>query len=511
MLRNTLDRIGHGARRAGSEGLDALEQLRERRGTTGESQSSQLAGFATGQSEFLTDRVGAGAPRGVEPALPAHDRVHGRLAQARVEVRCRLPTFPAWPTHRLISYHADATSYGEPGPPPLDRIRAGDADGPSRAPAGGDGRLDKNRTRPVIMARLPGRGWRLMLDLEALLHPAPSEPPSGPNLQYTTEFSNLERAAAGRPERQVGGLVVAAEPPEWRAVVQASCPLLTASKDIRVAITLARALIEVDGFGGLADGLTLVRRLVAQYWDTFHPQLDAEDANDPTSRVNAMGALTHRDMIQAIRGAPLITSKTFGSVTLRAIDAASARPTPAKAAAAGPDGKAAPESASAPTLTTIEAAFQQVQEGVLADASATLHRCSQEVRMLAEAWAERLPSSGPDFTELRKVIYQAEQAIKTRLDPRQAEEANRPAAEGPAAAADAAPTMPRGEVRSRDDVLRAIDAICAYYAKAEPSSPVPLLLQRSRRLVTMSFTDILKEMLPEAIPNLQKISGKTDG
>jgi hypothetical protein len=29
--------------------------------------------------------------------------------------------------------------------------------------------------------------------------------------------------------------------------------------------------------------------------------------------------------------------------------------------------------------------------------------------------------------------------------------------------------------------------------------------------VTMSFTDILKEMLPEAIPNLQKISGKTDG
>lgn len=353
-----------------------------------------------------------------------------------------------------------------------------------------------------------------MLDLEALLHPAPSAPPSGPNLQYTTEFSNLERVAAGRPERQVGGLVVAAEPPEWRAVVQASSALLTASKDLRVAITLARALIEVDGFGGLADGLTLVRRLVAQYWDTFHPQLDAEDANDPTSRVNAMGALTHRDMILAIRGASLITSKTFGSVTLRAIDAASARPTPAKAPAAGPDGKAAPESASAPTLTTIEAAFQQVPEGVLVEASATLHRCSQEVRMLAEAWAERLPSSGPDFTELRRVIYQAEQAIQTRLDPRQSAEANRPtqaAAEGPAAAANRAPTMPRGEVRTRDDVLCAIDAICAYYAKAEPSSPVPLLLQRSRRLVTMSFTDILKEMLPEAIPNLQKISGKTDG
>ena len=81
----------------------------------------------------------------------------------------------------------------------------------------------------------------------------------------------------------------------------------------------------------------------------------------------------------------------------------------------------------------------------------------------------------------------------------------------PAEAAEA-PTMAlRGEVRSRDDVLRAIDAICAYYARAEPSSPVPLLLQRCRRMVTMSFVDILKEMLPESVAGLQKIAGKTDG
>ena len=82
------------------------------------------------------------------------------------------------------------------------------------------------------------------------------------------------------------------------------------------------------------------------------------------------------------------------------------------------------------------------------------------------------------------------------------------------AAAEAAETPAvalRGEVRSRDDVLRAIDAICAYYARAEPSSPVPLLLQRCRRMVTMSFVDILKEMLPESVAGLQKIAGKTDG
>jgi hypothetical protein len=149
-----LDRIGHGARRAGGEALDALEQLPERRGATGEGEGSQLPGFTTGQSEFLTQRIGAGAPVDVEPALPARDRVHGRLAQAGVEVRCRLPTSPAWPTHRLISYHADATSYGGQPLPPLDRIRAGDANRSGQAPARADGRLDKNRTHPAIMAQL---------------------------------------------------------------------------------------------------------------------------------------------------------------------------------------------------------------------------------------------------------------------------------------------------------------------------------------------------------------------
>ncbi len=71
-------------------------------------------------------------------------------------------------------------------------------------------------------------------------------------------------------------------------------------------------------------------------------------------------------------------------------------------------------------------------------------------------------------------------------------------------------TDPLGEIGSRDDVLRAIDAICAYYARSEPSSPVPLLLQRCKRLVAMAFTDILKELLPESLPNLQKIAGKTE-
>jgi type VI secretion system protein ImpA len=345
-----------------------------------------------------------------------------------------------------------------------------------------------------------------MLDFEALAQPAPSEPPSGPNLQYSPEYANLERAAAGKPERQVGAAIVPAEPPDWRAVRDQSSALLGSSKDLRIAVLLVRSLVETSGFEGLAGGLKLVRRLVEEQWATLHPQLDSEDDDDPTFRVNAMAGLTHRDVLQAIRSAPLVTSKAFGSVSLRALDGTAPRPAGAKPAAPGPSAGA------------LEAAFQQVSPEALAQAGATIDRGAQEATALALAWAERLPSSGPDFTELRRTLVQAQQAVRTRMDQRQGDAAqpgdatNGAAAEAAGITAAEAPPAPaiRGEVRSRDDVLRAIDAICAYYARAEPSSPVPLLLQRCRRMVTMSFVDILKEMLPESVAGLQKIAGKTD-
>jgi type VI secretion system protein ImpA len=159
----------------------------------------------------------------------------------------------------------------------------------------------------------------------------------------------------------------------------------------------------------------------------------------------------------------------------------------------------------------------------LTQAAGVLAQCSTEARALSETWSERLPGRGPDFTELRRLITQAEQAVNTRLGPRKAsaEPAAAPAAlPGAAGAPGAAPTAQApavaargfaGEVRSREDVIQAIDAICAYYGRAEPSSPLPLMLQRCRRLVTMTFTDILKELLPDSIANLQKIAGKLDG
>ncbi|MBS1173145.1 MAG: type secretion system protein TssA, partial [Proteobacteria bacterium] len=56
-----------------------------------------------------------------------------------------------------------------------------------------------------------------------------------------------------------------------------------------------------------------------------------------------------------------------------------------------------------------------------------------------------------------------------------------------------------GEIRSREDAIRLLDKVCAYLDRNEPSNPAPLLIQRAKRLMTMSFVDIIRDMAPDGV------------
>jgi len=56
-------------------------------------------------------------------------------------------------------------------------------------------------------------------------------------------------------------------------------------------------------------------------------------------------------------------------------------------------------------------------------------------------------------------------------------------------------------------VILRLDEICDYYQRVEPSSPLPILLKRARRLVGKSFADVLKDIAPGGLSELQALSG----
>jgi type VI secretion system protein ImpA len=67
-----------------------------------------------------------------------------------------------------------------------------------------------------------------------------------------------------------------------------------------------------------------------------------------------------------------------------------------------------------------------------------------------------------------------------------------------------------GRITSNQDVLKALDMIVAYYTQNEPSSPVPLLIKRAKRLVGKSFVDIIRDLSPDAMSQVKIVSGDED-
>lgn len=54
-----------------------------------------------------------------------------------------------------------------------------------------------------------------------------------------------------------------------------------------------------------------------------------------------------------------------------------------------------------------------------------------------------------------------------------------------------------------------IDKICTYYERNEPSSPVPMLLQRAKRLVSKDYLDIMRDLTPDAVAQAESLGGIT--
>ena len=64
-----------------------------------------------------------------------------------------------------------------------------------------------------------------------------------------------------------------------------------------------------------------------------------------------------------------------------------------------------------------------------------------------------------------------------------------------------------GEIANRDDVLKSLERILTYYARHEPSSPLPVLLNRARSLVNADFATIVRNLIPDGMSQFENLRG----
>lgn len=336
-----------------------------------------------------------------------------------------------------------------------------------------------------------------VVDIEALLKEVSKKTPCGKDLEYDKAFGALERAAQSKSEQQFGDTVVDAEEPDWKEVKKLALGLFSRTKDLRVATYLTRSLVHDEGFPGLAGGLGVICGFLEQYWECVHPQLDAEDDNDPTFRINSLAPLSDKDaMISAVRNIPLVASRAVGRFSLRDIDIAEGTLN----GATGDEGPA--------DITVIDAAFldcdlEELQKTAEAVTQSIAHAQTIEKIMVEHVGTE----NAPDLANLQKELKQAQTILAERLSRRGVGgQAGQDAGDGDTAGG-GVPAQISGEIRSREDVVRMLDKACVYFNRHEPSSPVPLLLQRAKRLVSADFIEVMRELAPAGLSQAQQNAG----
>jgi type VI secretion system protein ImpA len=141
---------------------------------------------------------------------------------------------------------------------------------------------------------------------------------------------------------------------------------------------------------------------------------------------------------------------------------------------------------------------------------------------------EKVPAQGPDLSPLSRTLFQLEKILDEHVEQPEVEEedveeaADEAAAPAGGAGGEAAPggdgaaapaaAKPRGvgQIATRKDVLAAMDRICEYYEKNEPSSPVPVLIRRAQKLVVADFEAIMRDLAPSGLDQWQVIKGSDD-
>lgn len=327
-----------------------------------------------------------------------------------------------------------------------------------------------------------------VLDVDRLLQPLDASAPCGPDLSYDAAFTAAEQTAQGKPERQYGDTVIAAEPPDWRRMYDEALALTERTRDLRVGVWLLRSATRLHGLAGTEAGLHLLGGWLTQWWDTLHPELDASDGMDPTMRLNALAALTAGDGLAAdLDGAAL--SDARGSLTLRELELAQGKATPH-------------EGEPVPNLAAVQqalAALCTADTGLPARARAA-HAHVQHI----DQWlSTSLPGQGPDLAPLRQRLHALAQTVQAAAGVPDTAPTDAPAESAEAAAA------PRSSgIASRADAARDIERVCVWLETHEPSNPAPLLLRRALRLMDLGFVDLLRDLAPDGLTQLHVIAGK---
>lgn len=382
------------------------------------------------------------------------------------------------------------------------------------------------------------------MDLESLLAPLAGEQPSGVELRNDARFHSIERllepAARQHRVRPDGSINESATPVDWASVLSQGQELAADGRDLRLLVILVRGLYATEGFKGLSQGIGLLQRSVADYWADLHPRL--RDRDDPQmaamARSNALRQLDNDDngLLGDLRYGVAFSPRGIGPVTFDDVAGIPLSDFDVQARMASglskeeKDAKLARHRERANRARAACRAMAAEQGDEVAAMVAEIGACLAGIDALRAIFAEKAGldgASGLSLKELSDLLASCRKSLETAIAETDAAATGPdPAASPDSGAAAAVAPSPQsapsavvmngaagkpGEINSRGDVEIALDRIVAFYERTEPSSPIPHVARRLRRMVAMDFLQLMNEIAPSGLKEFRNIAGLDDG
>jgi type VI secretion system protein ImpA len=362
-------------------------------------------------------------------------------------------------------------------------------------------------------------------DLAALLVPVAGELPAGPSLRYDPQYMAIRLAREEEdPRLPMREWERPLKKADWPLVADNATAILRGrSKDFQVAAWLCEAWIHLYELQGFHAAITLVSGLIDQYWDTAHPQIEADDDEARIAPLYWMNENLPRVLMLNV---PLmhLPERMPSAVNIfdweQALALENRKPESKKSAQA----KGVVDSP-IPTRSEIVAGANGPQLQLLIDNRnsllASLASWGGFTRALDAKMGMQAPSVAKVPELLQRMLRMCDTLIAGRepkptavvvpspasppemelVAPARADLpiADVPVTENPVVhpPSSAESDIAMGPIANREDAYRSLEAVAEYLQRTEPHSPTPYLIKRAVTWGRMSLADLMQEIVRE--------------
>lgn len=337
-------------------------------------------------------------------------------------------------------------------------------------------------------------------DFEAILAPLAGEQPTGVDLRQdfapTSIYFRLRdaRAQARDAERQADtGGSDEGVPALWRPVAtMAIGALKSTSKDLEVATWLTEALVRIAGLRGLMAGAAVIGGLVDRHWDGLYPMPEEGDMEGRVASVAGLsGQGADGTLMQPLRKVVLFRRPDGSPFSLWQYQAAvelSGITDPARRAQRIDSG-VLPFEEVEKEARVAGAAHWAAQRDLI---TKTLASWKDMERAFDEKAGDASPAANRVRELLEFVVETCQRFAPPDATDGAAEMTSATAGDGAAVVA-ATP----GSITGREQALRQLSEIAAWFKRNEPSSPIGFTLDEAVRRARLGWPELVAELVSD--------------